>query len=58
MMAVTWKNYGLRGDDANDATSPTRDGFGDKVEQGWCSCPVDRKALKSLMKRADGPALA
>ena len=58
MWAVTWKNYGLRGDDANHAISLTRDEFEDKVEQGWCSCPVDRQALKSLLKRADGPALA
>jgi fatty acid desaturase len=58
MPAVTWKDYALKGDDANEATSLTRDEFEDKVEQGWYSCAVDRKTFKELIKRADDPALA
>lgn len=57
MSVVTWKDYRLKGDDANEATSLTRDEFEDKVEQAWYSCPVDKKAFKQLIKRSDGPAL-
>jgi len=53
MLTAAWKNYALKGDDANEATSLTRDEFEDKVEQGWYSCPVDRKTFKALIKRSD-----
>jgi hypothetical protein len=33
MPAAAWKNYALRGEDANEATSLTRDEFEDKVEE-------------------------
>ena len=58
MSAVVWKDYALKGDDANEATSLTKDEFEDKVEKGWYSCPVDRKAFKTLIKRSDGLPLA
>lgn len=58
MTAVTWKDYSLKGDDANEATSLTRDEFEDKVEQGWYSPQVDRKKFKELIKRSDQPALS
>ena len=58
MAAVTWKNYALKGDDANEATSLTGDEFEDKVEQGWYSPSVDRKKFKDLIKRSDSPALS
>ena len=58
MSNVTWKNYALGGDDANEATSLTRDEFEDKVEQGWFSCKVDRKTFKNLIKRSDIVPLA
>ena len=52
-MAVvgTRRDYGLLGLDAKAA-----------IEKGltsaqWYSCPIDRKELKALMKRSDGPAL-
>lgn len=53
MTAVAWKNYGLRGDDANEATTLTGNAFDDKVHSVWYSCPVDRKKLKELIKRTD-----
>jgi fatty acid desaturase len=55
--AVVWKDYALRDDDANAATSLTRADFEDKVEAAWYSCPVDRKRFRELIKRSDGPAL-
>ena len=58
MSIVTWKNYALRGEDANEATSLTQDEFEDKVEQGWFSCKVDRKTFKNLIKRTDSVPLA
>jgi len=57
MAAASWKDYSLRGEDANEATSLTRDEFEGKVEKAWYSCPVDRKALKELIRRSDAPAL-
>jgi fatty acid desaturase len=55
--APVWKDYALRDDDAEDATSLTRDGFEEQVARTWYSCPVDRKALKALIRRSDTPAL-
>jgi len=58
MSAVAWKDYALKGEDANAATSLTWDDFENKVEQAWYSCPVDRKTFKQLIKLSDSPALA
>jgi len=53
MPAAGWKNYALKDDEANEATSLTSDEFEDKVEESWYSCPVDRKTFKALIKRSD-----
>lgn len=58
MTSVTWKSYALRGDEGLAATSLTKDEFEEKVERSWYSCPLDRRKLKELIKRADQPALA
>jgi len=57
MAGTVWKDYSLRGEGANGATSLTKDEFEDKVEKAWHSCPVDRKKFKELIRRADQPAL-
>ena len=57
MNAIAWKDYRLKGEDANEATSLTRDEFEDKVEKAWYSCPIDRKQFKELIRRSDAPAL-
>src|SRR5688500_53639 len=57
MIAAIWKDYSLRDDDANTATSLTREDFEDKVEQSWHSSPVDRKKFRELIKRSDAPAI-
>jgi len=54
--AIAWKDYALRGDDPNAATSLTRADFEMKVEADWYSCPVDRKRFRELIKRSDGPS--
>lgn len=53
---TVWKKYSLSGG-ASGAAELTDDGFEDRVEANWYSCPVDRKELKRLIKRSDGPAL-
>src|SRR5215211_1342385 len=58
MTTLAWKDYSLRDDDANAATSLTLDDFEAKVEDTWYSCPIDRASFKKLIKRSDGPALA
>ena len=57
MTAVVWKDYSLRDDDANAATSLTREDFEAKVEEAWYSSPVDRKRFRELIRRSDAPAL-
>ena len=47
--------YGLGGGGADSAPELDSDAFDNKVGQSWFSCRVDRKALKQLMKRSDGP---
>ena len=53
---MAWKTYVLGGgvDGAADLDS---DAFESRVEQEWFSCTIDRKALKQLTKRSDGPPL-
>jgi fatty acid desaturase len=48
--------YALRDDRAPDGDL-RRDGFEAEVAASWFVPAVDRKLLKSLMKRSDGPAL-
>jgi hypothetical protein len=48
-----WKDYSLSGGAAG-AAEITDDSFEDRVEAAWFSCRIDRKALKGLIKRADG----
>ncbi len=50
-----WKTYGLGGGGADTAAVLDSDAFEDRVEREWFSCRIDRKALKQLMKRSDGP---
>jgi fatty acid desaturase len=57
MNTVVWKDYALRDDDAVEATALTRDEFEEKVARSWYVCPIDRKALKGLIRRSDRPAL-
>lgn len=52
---MAWKTYGLGGGGADGAPELDSDAFESRVEQEWFSCRVDRKALKQLMKRSDGP---
>lgn len=56
MSAPAWKSYALAGDAAG-ASSLMRDDFEGRVEAQWFSATVDRKRMKALMKRSDGPAL-
>jgi fatty acid desaturase len=52
-----WKNYALSGGGAAKAALLSGNGFGDRVEQEWFSCRIDRKQLKRLIKRDDARAL-
>jgi fatty acid desaturase len=54
---VAWKTYGLGGGGADAAAELDSDAFESTVEQEWFSCAVDRKTLKQLTKRSDGPPL-
>ncbi|HET7412436.1 MAG TPA: fatty acid desaturase family protein [Pararhizobium sp.] len=56
MAPTNWKNYALSGG-WSGASEITDNGIEDRVEQEWFSCKIDRKALKKLIKRSDGPAL-
>jgi fatty acid desaturase len=55
-MMTALKSYALIGD-AGRANSLTNDTFEDDVSGQWFAAKVDRKVMKSLMKREDGPAL-
>lgn len=56
-MKQGWKNYRLRDDQASDATANADGDLGAAVAAVWYACPVNRKQLKELMRRSDGPAL-
>jgi fatty acid desaturase len=56
-MARRWKTYGLGGGGADGAADLDSEAFESRVEQEWFSCKIDRKALKQLTKRSDGPPL-
>ena len=56
MSAVFARDYALKGAAVN-ATSLTRDDFEGEVEAQWFSANVNKKELKQLMRRSDGPAL-
>lgn len=53
---ATVKSYALIGD-AGRANALTNDTFENDVSGQWFVAKVDRKLMKSLMKREDGPAL-
>ena len=53
---MAWKAYVLGGG-ADGAADLDSDAFESRVEQEWFSCTIDRKALKQLTKRSDGPPL-
>lgn len=56
-IAITgWKNYALSGG-WTGASEITDEGIEDRGEKERFSCRVDRKALKQIIKRTDGPAL-
>ncbi len=50
------RDYSLKGA-AGNATSLTQEAFEGEVEAEWFSAKVDRKELKQLMRRSDGPGL-
>jgi hypothetical protein len=50
------KKYQLVGE-AGDVTDLTQDSFEGEVEAEWFSARIDRKKLKALMRRTDGPAI-
>ncbi|MEZ5478666.1 MAG: fatty acid desaturase [Thiolinea sp.] len=56
MSKMIRKDYALVGE-VNVKNDLTADAFEDEVEQKWFSAPVDRKVLKSLIKRSDETAL-
>ena len=56
MSAVQWKDYRLSGGAAG-AADLTGDTVGARVEMQWFSCKIDRKVLKSMIKRSDARAL-
>src|SRR5262245_23858684 len=49
--------YAVHGATAEQATSLDNDVIEAEVEEQWFSCKIDRKVLKTLMKRSDWPAL-
>src|SRR5579875_638827 len=46
-MSERWKNYALRHDRDDEAVA-------DAV---WYACPIERRTLRDLIRRSDGPAL-
>jgi fatty acid desaturase len=56
-MKQSWKNYALRDDRAGSTTLDAEGDLGAAVSAVWYACPVDRKTLKGLIRRSDGPAL-
>ena len=54
---MAWKTYTLGGGGADGAAELDSDAFESRVEQEWFSCKIDRKTLKLLTKRSDGPPL-
>ncbi len=56
MTTMTRDRYVLAGD-ADNKTQLTQAAFEDEVEEQWFSPEVDKKKLKALMRREDGPAL-
>jgi fatty acid desaturase len=57
MRMADWKTYRLGGGGADGAADLDSEAFETTVEREWFSCRVDRKTLKQLMKRSDGPPL-
>ena len=58
MATTRWKDYSLKGE-TSVPVAPTQHSFERTVPvaQEWFTPQIDRKALKLLMKRSDGPAL-
>lgn len=50
------RSYKLAGG-SSDAVALDNDVIENRVEEQWFSCRVDRRLLKQLMQRSDGPAL-
>ena len=55
MATETWQRYRLQGSPAA-AGDLTDVNFEERVEQEWFTATIDRKTLKSLIKRSDFPA--
>jgi fatty acid desaturase len=56
-MTAAQEKYRLSGGSQREAVALDVDDIEARVEQKWFSAQVDRKLLKELMKRSDGPGL-
>jgi fatty acid desaturase len=56
-MTAAQKDYRLSGGSQTEAVALDANDIEDRVEQKWFSARVDRKLLKELMRRSDGPGL-
>ena len=56
-MSAAPAKYKLSGGSQTEAVALDVDDIESRVEQKWYSAKVDRKLLKELMRRSDGPAL-
>ncbi|GLR67136.1 fatty acid desaturase [Acidocella aquatica] len=56
-MKPSWKNYRLREMHAENTTSHDGKDMGITADAVWYSCAIDRKKMKELIRRSDGPAL-
>ena len=56
MAAAQWKDYRLSGGSVG-AADLVGEAVGTRVEMRWFACKIDRKVLKSIIKRSDARAL-
>jgi fatty acid desaturase len=56
-MRPDWKSYALKADPADARALDAGGDLGSEVSAVWYSCPINRKTLKELIRRSDGPAL-